>query len=114
MTKKPAEVPEFRIPDDLAKVLDQFKQTPRQKIDWRWMMLRTEVGAIRGYIESVASAFEREFEAFDAKVAEEAAKLPEESRAEFVEDRSDTAFNLTLRFPAFSWQTTFVAIYSFL
>ena len=114
MTEPKSEMPEFKISEEMAKLLDRFKPTPRQEIDWHLMMLGTEIGMIRGYIESVASAFEREFDAFDAKVAEEAAKLPEGMRAEFVEDRSDTAFNLTLHFPALTWQTTFVTIYSFL
>jgi len=69
---------------------------------------------IRDYIESTASAFDTAFDAFDSKVAEEAAKLPEDTRYGLYEDESMTAFNLKEHFPAFSWLTTFVSIYSFL
>lgn len=114
MTKMKTELPEFKIPQEIANLLDQFKPTKRQELDWHWMMMRSEVRAISDFIKSAGSAFEREFEDFDARVAEEAAKLPEALRAELVEEQSETAFNLTEHFPAFLWQTTFVTIYSFL
>jgi hypothetical protein len=111
MSDENAQFPTLKLSPELDKLL---RPPPTQSIDWARMMLETEVGFIRDYIESTASAFDTAYDAFDSKVAEEAAKLPEDMRDGLYEDESMTAFNLKEDFPAFSWLTTFVSIYSFL
>jgi hypothetical protein len=111
MSDEQAPFPVLKLPPELEKILTP---PPTQDIDWAGIMLNTEVSFIRDYIESTASAFDTAFAAFDSKMAEEAAKLPEEMRHDLYEDGSMTAFNLMQHFPAFSWLTTFVSIYSFL
>ena len=111
MSDEKALFPALRLPPELEKLL---APPATQSIDWARTMLGTEVGFIRDYVESTAAAFDTALDAFDARVAEEAAKLPEEMRHALYEDVSMTAFNLTERFPLFSWLTTFVSIYSFL
>jgi hypothetical protein len=111
MSDEQSQFPELKLPPKLEKLLTP---PPTHSIDWARAKLGTEVGFIRDYLESMASAFDTAFEAFDSKVAEEAAKLPEDMRHDLYEDESMTAFNLKEHFPAFSWQTTFVSIYSFL
>ncbi|HVS37476.1 MAG TPA: hypothetical protein VMS17_18075 [Gemmataceae bacterium] len=76
--------------------------------------IRSEIGRIRDYVETIAWALKQESQTFDAHVAKRAAKLPEHAVAGLYEDAYETASNLADRFPAFAWQTTFVAIYSFL
>ncbi|MCI0703846.1 MAG: hypothetical protein L0241_22530 [Planctomycetia bacterium] len=106
---KPADL-NLKLPPALEALL-----TPStQGIDWARMMLSTEISFIRDYIETTAEAFDAAFDAFDAKVAEEAAKLPEDMRYDLYDDESMRAFNLKEYFPAFSWLTTFASIYSFL
>jgi hypothetical protein len=111
MSDEQAPFPVLKLPPGLEKLLTS---PPTQSIDWARMMLHTEISFIRGYIESTASAFDTAFAAFDSKVAEEAAKLPEDMQQDLYEDESAKAFNLMEHFPAFSWLTTFVSIYSFL
>ncbi len=102
------------LPETLAELFKKPAITIQQMLEWKRGMMLAEVWSIRGYIESVASAFDREFKAFDAKVAEELAKLPQHLHNDIIENNTEMAFNLTEHFPAFSWQTTFVAIYSYL
>ena len=111
MSDEIAQFPVLNLPPELEKFLTP---SPTQYIDWARTMLGSEVGFIRDYIESTSSAFEIAFDAFDAKLAAAAEKLPEDMRYDLFEDESMTAFNLMDHFPAFTWLTTFVSIYSFL
>ena len=105
MSDKNAEVPESKPSDNLSK-----RRRVDAKIRLSWHSMRSDVEAIRDYIQTVDSAFKE----FEAQVAKEEAKLPEHAKAAFFEDEAQTAFNLTRHFPEFAWETTFVAIYSFL
>ena len=68
--------------------LPVFQDSATQSIDWACCLMQIEVEAIRDYIQSIASAFDRELAAFDAKVAEEAAKLPEDLHFELYEENA--------------------------
>lgn len=111
MSEEQPGVSEFKLPPNLE---DYFTPAPTEVVDWALWMLGTEAGFIRDYVESTATAFDAAFDVFDAKVAEAASKLPEDCRAALYEDESQRAFNLKRDFPALSWLTTFVSIYSFL
>ena len=109
MSDKNAQVPESKPSDKVSK---------RRRVDARiplsWQSMRHEVEAIRDYIETVDSAFKGRSKDFEAWASKRAAKLPEHAKGGFYEDEAQTAFNLTRHFPEFAWETTFVAIYSFL
>jgi hypothetical protein len=104
MSDKKAEAPGTKPSDSDARITS------------RWHLMRNEICWIDYYIATVASAFNRELKEFDAVVARWAAKVPEDLKGAFYEHASgsEPARNLTQRFPEFAWQTTFVAIYSFL
>jgi hypothetical protein len=108
------EFPTLQIPEEMARLLDTCKITPEQSLLFQENQALHELGSIRRYLDAVESAFDREFQAFDARVAAQAAGMSEEAVATLVEDESLAAFDLTEHFPAFSWQTTFVAIYTLL
>ncbi len=81
-----------------------------------WRLMHDEASAIQYYIVTVAFALNRELKEFDGLVARWATKVPERRQGAFYESasRSQLAFYLTQHFPEFTWQATFVAIYSFL
>ncbi len=85
-----------------------------QFLEFGRFVVGVKLDEIRDYLTVVDSGFARAFDEFDARVAAEAEKLPEAFRESLYEDESVTAFNLTEHFPSFTWQTTFVALYSLL
>lgn len=98
---------------DLPKIENMFS-TSENTFNWKLSLVRAEIRSIREYIDAVSSGFEREYDAFDKKVAEEAKRISPDHHEIHYEDAAGTAFDLSEHFPEFAWQTTFVAIYSFL
>src|SRR5205823_3270667 len=82
----------------------------------RQHLMQKEVQVIQYYLFTLDSAFRREVKEFDGLVARWASKVPDHRKARFYESasRSELAVYLNQRFPGFTWQSTFVAIYSFL
>src|SRR5262249_48365696 len=104
----------FQALGDVLKGLPTFEISPVQHLLFQQNTALQELFSIRSYLDAVESAFDRESEANGARIAAKAAGMSEEQVAALIDDEALTALDLAEHFPAFSWQTTFVAIYTFL
>lgn len=77
-------------------------------------LLQTETASLKCYLGTIASGFQSEFAAFHAHVQAQAADMDEDTQQRYMEDRADTAHDLTSEFPRRAREATFVLAYSIL
>lgn len=80
----------------------------------RWRAMRHEIEAIRRYVETVTSSFERELKSNETYFEKKSVDTTDDAIQSLAEYRGEAAVDLVDLFPAFALQTTFVATYSLL
>ena len=108
------ETGEAAIQSGIPAMARRYPPRTQMKLGASQRLMQAEVESIKGYLGTVASSFQREFEQFEAHMVERAASMDHDTRDRYVEDCAETAHELSSHFPSFAWQSSFVAIYTLL